>query len=125
MQDQLPGLAGAASQLDARAGGKGLRVKAQLERQRLVGAVELGAGQQLLRPAAFIDHQQGQLDLGTGRHAQQGAAQFALIRRQGAKPGLLRPGGVHHCRLGCFRRGLVTATGNEQAGEAEHNERSK
>jgi hypothetical protein len=33
----------------------------------------------------FVDHQQRQFDFGAGRHALQGAAQFALIGRQRAE----------------------------------------
>jgi len=89
VQDQLAGLAGTATQLDPCAGREGLGGKAQAERQGLVAAAQVAAGQQALRATALIDHQQRQFDVGAGRHAFQGAAQFALVGGQGAEIGRL------------------------------------
>jgi len=85
VQDQLAGLAGTATQLDPCAGREGLGGKAQAERQGLVAAAQVAAGQQALRATALIDHQQRQFDVGAGRHAFQGAAQFALVGGQGPR----------------------------------------
>ncbi|MNL51209.1 hypothetical protein D3C87_1742880 [compost metagenome] len=128
MQDQLAGLAGAATQFNAGAGRERLRVEAQVKRQHLIGADQAGTGEQLLRAVFFIDHQQGQFDFGAGRHTLQGAAQFALIRGQRAEVGRF-PG--FFLRLlwrgaGCWRLGLgcIAAAGHQQAEHTEQNERS-
>jgi len=128
VQDQLAGLAGTATQLDPCAGREGLGGKAQAERQGLVAAAQVAAGQQALRATALIDHQQRQFDFGARRHALQGAAQFPLISGQRAEvgcfPGLFLCLLRRRARRWRLRLGLIAATGHQQGENTEQNERS-
>ncbi|MNZ66235.1 hypothetical protein D3C78_844530 [compost metagenome] len=128
MQDQLPGLTGAASQFNAGPGRKGFRIEAQVKRQNLVVADQAGAGEQLLRAVLIVDHQQCQFDFSASWNALQGAAQFTLMGGQraecGGLPGFLLRLLRHRARRWRLGLGCIAAAGHQQAENTEQNERT-
>ncbi|MNN72778.1 hypothetical protein D3C81_1888420 [compost metagenome] len=129
MQDQLAGLAGAATQFYTGTGRERIRVEAQVKRQHLVVADQARTGQQLLWTVFVVDHQQRQFHFSTCWHTLQRTAQFALIGRQRAEvrrfPGFLLR--LFRCRAWRWRLrlGCIAAAGDQQAEKTEQNEWSQ
>ncbi|EPN35947.1 hypothetical protein A245_41190 [Pseudomonas syringae pv. actinidiae ICMP 19096] len=71
-----------------------------------------------MRTTAIVDHQHRQLDLGTGRDAQQLPAELTLIRQQRARPGR-QLDRWRNGRRGDRFRGVIAAARGQQTDEAE------